>query len=222
MLTGYSMFTMDVIYRALNKQCLIVCVLLSELSNVNCCLPDPGNTAFPQQFMFQAYPSVNVNLGDKLEIKCTANDTSPLSSMALLSRMHKQLNTTCVVLLGSGMCSYVVETVQLWHIGKYDCIKIYKNGTCYSKSLIIQKAVYVPTEITTVAVSRGTTKLQPTTEVSSETTTMTSSTTQKTVFETDSFVTHSADKTTLGSGATLSTSLLLVAAISLATVVTFD
>ena len=142
--------------------------------------------------MFQAYPSVNVSLGDKLEIKCTANDTSPLSSMALLSRVHKQLNTTCVVLPGSGMCSYVVETVQLWHIGKYDCIKIYKNGTCYSKSLIIQKAVYVPTEISTVTVAREATKLQTTTEVSAETTTMTDSTTQKTVFETDSFVTHSA------------------------------
>ena len=216
------MFTMDAIYRVLNKQSLVVCVLLLELSNVDCCLPDPGNTAFPQQFMFQAYPSVVVNLGDKLEIKCTANDTSPLSSMALLSRTHKQLNTTCVVLSVAGICSYVVETVQLWHIGKYDCIKIYKNGTCYSKSLIIQKAVYVPAEITTMTVAKGTTKLQPTTEVSTETTTMTASTTQKTVFETDSFVTHSEDKTTLGSGATLSTSLLLVAVLNLATVVMFD
>ena len=118
-----------------------------------------------QKFTFEAHPSVNVSLGDKLELRCTANGTS-LSSMALLSRMHKQLNTTCVVSSREGICSYVIDTVEPWHIGKYDCIKKYKDETCYSKYLVIQKAVEVPTEITTIT----TVESQPRTENTAKTT----------------------------------------------------
>jgi hypothetical protein len=65
-----------------------------------------------------------------------------------------------------GICSYVIDTVEPWHIGKYDCIKIYKDTTCYSKYLVIQKAVEVPTEITTIT----TVKSQPRPETTKITT----------------------------------------------------
>ena len=94
--------------------------------------------------MFQAHPSANVSLGEKLELRCIANDTSDLNSMQILSRMQRNLNTTCFVLSNSGVCIFLINRVQLWHIGKYDCMKIYKNGRCFTKTLIIQEAIQIP------------------------------------------------------------------------------
>ena len=97
--------------------------------------------------MFEAFPSVNVSLGDKVELRCTANGTSNLTSVQLLSRMHRNFNPTCSVASGEGICSYLIDNLQLWDIGKYDCIiKLHKGRSCYSKSLVLKKAI----EITTV------------------------------------------------------------------------
>ena len=132
--------------------------------------------ALPQQFVLEALPSANVSLGNELEIKCSANDTSPLLSIALLSRMRGPLNATCSVSLGTGYCTYVVENVQLSDFGKYDCMKRHKDGNCYTKSLVIHQVVRVPTEITTLA-TMNTTQSRPRTEVrhtTTRTTTVTS------------------------------------------------
>ncbi|CAB4004841.1 ---NA--- [Paramuricea clavata] len=138
------------IYRLLCQPCLIICVLLLELSSVHCCMRYPENAVFPRKFVFEAFPSVNVSLGDKVELRCTANGTLNLTSVQLLSRMHRNFNPTCSVASGEGICSYLIDSLQLWDIGKYDCIKLHKDGSCYSKSLVLQKAIEEPTETTTV------------------------------------------------------------------------
>ena len=104
-----------------------------------------------RKFVFQALPSANISLGDKLEIRCTANDTSDLSSVEIWSRMGKNLNVTCSVRSTSGFCILLINKVQLWDIGIYDCIKKFKNGRCFSKALTIQKAIQIPIENSTVA-----------------------------------------------------------------------
>ena len=94
--------------------------------------------------MFQARPSANVSLGEKLELRCIANDTSDLNSMQILSRMQINLNTTCSVSSNSGFCIFLINRLQPWNIGKYDCMKTHKNGRCFTKTLIIQEAIQIP------------------------------------------------------------------------------
>lgn len=94
---------------------------------------------FPRQFKFEALPSGKVSLGDTVELRCTVNGTTQLTSIALLSRMRAQLNTKCVITSHAGFCSYTIESVQLWDIGKYDCIKIYSDGSCYTMTLAVRR-----------------------------------------------------------------------------------
>lgn len=136
---------------------------------------------FLGKFTFQALPSANVSLGDKLELRCTANGTSDLSSLEILSRMHNNLNTTCSVRLTSGFCSLLVNRVQLWDIGKYDCIKKYKNKLCFSKTLIIQEAIQISTENRTAATTS--TRSTPNTTMKPQKSTTNSLTRQETTSE---------------------------------------
>ncbi|XP_028395779.1 uncharacterized protein LOC114519802 [Dendronephthya gigantea] len=141
---------MDKVLQILRNSWLIIFVLNLELSSVHCCLPEPENAVLPPKFIFEAFPSVNVSLGDRLEIKCSAQNTSNINSIQLLTRNEvKQFKPTCNVSSDGGVCSFVIKNVELWHFGKYDCIKIYKDMRCYSKSLIIGKAVVNPTSLTT-------------------------------------------------------------------------
>ena len=81
-----------------------------------------------------------------------AHNTSNINAIQLLTRNEMEFKPTCNVSSDGGVCSFVIKNVELWHFGKYDCIKIHKDMSCYSKSLIIRKAILKPTSLTTSTV----------------------------------------------------------------------
>lgn len=93
----------------------------------------------PRNFLFTAVPSINATLGEKLELKCSVdgrNSTSILESINVYSRGLGELNVSCSMIKNkSGECRYTIQKVQLRHRGSYDCIKIYKDQKCFSKTL---------------------------------------------------------------------------------------